>query len=97
MNRMLQEARLCAAISNPHIIRYNNSWIEVTELHPELQEISTTNTNEYSSANRSVELNSPFIEFDHSENSCSDFESDGECSEVQEIKEKNTPTVELQY
>lgn len=64
MHRMLQEARLFAAISNPHIIRYNHSWIEVVdcpiqteEKEPELIEkpIET-----------SIELESPYIEFDGS-------------------------------
>ncbi len=30
LNRMLNEVRLVAAIRDPHILRYYNSWVELT-------------------------------------------------------------------
>lgn len=95
MNRMLLEARLCAAISNPHIIRYNNSWIEVTELRPELQDLTAADPQKNSQNSHEVELNSPFIEFAHSDDSPSDCESEGEISDFSEEVQKKTQSDEL--
>lgn len=61
MNRMLQEARLFASISNPHIIRYNHSWIEVADCPPQPEEVEESGERPVET---SVELESPFIEFD---------------------------------
>ncbi len=63
MRRMLQEVRLFAAISNPHIIRYNHSWIEVTECPTDLAVENVTESPEEPAAEASIELESPFIEF----------------------------------
>eukprot|EP00826_Nyctotherus_ovalis_P034731 TRINITY_DN2914_c0_g2_i5.p1 TRINITY_DN2914_c0_g2~~TRINITY_DN2914_c0_g2_i5.p1 ORF type:complete len:458 (-),score=107.05 TRINITY_DN2914_c0_g2_i5:57-1430(-) len=62
MNRMLQEARLFASISNPHIIRYNHSWIEVADCPLQSQETEPEAVEK--PLETSVELESPFIEFD---------------------------------
>jgi len=62
MHRMLQEARLFASISNPHIIRYNHSWIEVADCPIQTEEKEPELTEK--PAETSVELESPFIEFD---------------------------------
>ena len=64
MHRMLQEVRLFAAISNPHIIRYNHSWIEVTEGSTDyaVENISSQQP-ELPNDELSVELESPYIEF----------------------------------
>ena len=72
MERMLQEVRLFASINNPHIIRYNNSWIEVIDEN-------AANSSEIEDS-ESIELESPFIEFaetcdeelNNSSNSCKD-------------------------
>jgi len=60
MRRIVQEARLFASIKDVHIVRYHDSWIEVEEsvmevdFGEEVERIIET----------SVELESPFIEFD---------------------------------
>jgi len=59
---MLQEARLFASIKNEHIVRYNNSWIEVSDY----SEVTPINNIEPVSP-ESVELESPYIEFTTSE------------------------------
>lgn len=62
MHCMLQEARLFASISNLHIVRYHHSWIEVDEYS-----IENARTEESElTLEDSVELESPFIEFDGS-------------------------------
>eukprot|EP00826_Nyctotherus_ovalis_P064730 TRINITY_DN9501_c0_g1_i2.p1 TRINITY_DN9501_c0_g1~~TRINITY_DN9501_c0_g1_i2.p1 ORF type:complete len:414 (-),score=109.00 TRINITY_DN9501_c0_g1_i2:115-1356(-) len=60
MRRMLQEARLFASISNPHIIRYNHSWVEVDDCS-ETAPVEAPDTESASAL--SIELESPFIEF----------------------------------
>ena len=64
IKRMLQEVRLFAAINNPHIIRYNHSWIEITDYKPELVKVEPEHCEEPEEA--SIDLDSPFIEFDES-------------------------------
>jgi len=67
---MLQEARLFASINNPHIVRYNHSWLETVDYPVENK--------------KEDELESPFIEFaaeskdseEYSEDSYSDNEPD---------------------
>ena len=59
LSRMIQEARLFASISSPHIIRYNHSWIEVEDCLIEYDEIEEDNETD----ELSVELESPFIDF----------------------------------
>lgn len=57
IGKMLQEARLFASISNPHIVRYNHSWLE---------------TIDYSVDDKregKIELESPFIGFESEEKS----------------------------
>lgn len=60
MRRMLQEARLFASISNPHIVRYNHSWVEVEDCS-EVAPVEVPDTESASAL--SIELESPFIEF----------------------------------
>jgi len=59
MERMLHEVRLFASISNPHIVRYNHSWIEVADTPTDLSYESGVEQSE----EQIVALESPFIEF----------------------------------
>ena len=61
VNKLLQEARLFASINNPHIIRYNHSWIEVEDYYIETEEQEVKQIDETSEA--SVDFESPFVEF----------------------------------
>jgi len=66
VHKMLQEARLFASINNPHIIRYNYSWVEVEDcpIEDDIPEADLTQE----PLNTSIELQSPFIEFAASSN-----------------------------
>ncbi len=61
--RMLKEVRFFAAINDPHVVRYNHSWLEVTECVGEQRE-----KHEEPAASDHIdpelELQSPFIGFD---------------------------------
>ena len=89
MRRMLQEVRLFAAISNPHIIRYNHSWIEVVECPTD----STVEHVTQPADVPNVELESPFIEFAGSSNGSSaddNSSKDGENSRRDSELERNS-------
>lgn len=65
MHRMLQEVRLFAEINSPHIIRYNHSWIEVTEVPTDSSVEPEAETSPVSPTRQdpSIDLVSPFVEF----------------------------------
>lgn len=83
MGRMLQEARLFAAINDPHIIRYNHSWVEINNS----QELISSTRKTTASTEQTVELDSPFIEFaETSEKRASSSEDSEEDKEDKLIK-----------
>ncbi len=59
---MLKEVRLFAAINDLHIIRYNHSWLEVSEAKAEKSEGSSPGPQK-KDAEASFELKSPYIGF----------------------------------
>ena len=82
LNRMIQEARLFASISNPHIIRYNHSWVETLDYSGD----EKTGDN--------ISFESPYIEFDTNDfdangkdsNNSSDEESGSEDQDDNSLK-----------
>jgi serine/threonine protein kinase len=57
--RLLKEVRLLAVVIDPHIVRYNHSWLEVTEDSSHLASASAP----ASAVIPEVVLESPYIEF----------------------------------
>ena len=91
--RLLQEARLFAEINSPHIIRYNHSWVEITEqsiIIEKSRRKTTSSTNE-----QTIELDSPFIEFATNSKEDSEDENFQEESEEDSIEEKKTVKINL--
>ncbi len=60
LERMLKEVRLFAAINDLHIIRYNHSWLEISETKTEGPAAPSEDLKVPATA---VELNSPYIGF----------------------------------
>jgi len=89
MRRMLQEVRLFAAISNPHIIRYNHSWIEIAESETVPTVDEKVELVDEGQMENSVELESPFIEFAAPSSSGSPNEQGTSPSNINEKSQKN--------
>jgi len=65
LEKLLKEVRLFAAINDSHIVRYNHSWLEVTELEPELSEVKTASSSPVQEIiEPDINLVSPYIDFE---------------------------------
>lgn len=68
LQKMLKEVRYFAAIKDPHIIRYNHSWIEVTYKNSEEEKAETSDREnlepDKDKDKNSVLLLSPYIKFE---------------------------------
>lgn len=74
LHKLLKEVRYFAAIKDPHIIRYNHSWIEVTfkkPLEEQPKTVIAADKNEPHEEKNTVVLLSPYVQFigDSPENS----------------------------
>ena len=91
MTRMLQEVRLFAAISHQNIVRYNHSWIEVTETPSEdivIEDPEEEDEEVVSSV--SIKLDSPFIDFAADSQQQENSEAEDKPSEQENHVEKLT-------